>query len=122
MYWFFLEPAVTAFGSLKPLNPSLVREGDNITLKWNYTIDGSIGQAQFVNATDDVSIAAGFGNGGTVVAPEYQERFRADVSNTLAQLTILTVQTSDSGRYRFTLTSTKVFTISNEVELRVQSK
>ena len=56
------------------------------------------------------------------MAPEYQERFRADVSNTLAQLTILTVQTSDSGRYRFTLTSTKVFTISNEVELRVQSK
>ena len=56
------------------------------------------------------------------MAPGYQERFKADISNTLAQLTILTVQSSDSGRYKFTLTSTKVATISDEVELKVQSK
>ena len=56
------------------------------------------------------------------MAPGYQERFKADISNTLAQLTIITVQRSDSGRYRFTLTSSKVFAISDEVELKVQSK
>ena len=123
MYWFFLEPAVTAFGSLKPLNPSLVREGDNITLKWNYTIDGSIGQAQFANATDDDTIAGKFGDhGDTNVAPEYQERFRADISTTLAQLTIITAQRSDSGRYKFILTSAKLVTITNVVELKVQCK
>ena len=56
------------------------------------------------------------------VASGYQERFRADMSHTLAQLTILTVQRSDSGRYKFLLTSSKVVTISDEVELKVQCK
>lgn len=118
----FSEPAVTAFGSLKPLKPSFVREWENITLKWNYTIDGSIAQAQFINATDDSAIAAKFGDGDVTVAFEYQERFRADISNTLAQLTILTVQRSDGGRYRFLFISTKVDVIADEVELKVQFK
>ena len=56
------------------------------------------------------------------MAPEYQERFRTDVSNTLTQLTILTVQSSDSGRYRFTLTSNKIVAISDEVALKVLCK
>ena len=100
-----------------------MREGDNITLKWNYTIDGSIGLAQFFNATDDVTIAAKFGDhGDTNMAREYQERFKADVSTTLAQLKIITVQRSDSGHYRFQLTSAKLVTITDEVELKVQCK
>jgi len=56
------------------------------------------------------------------VASDYQERFRADISNTLAQLTILTVQRSDSGRYKFLLTSSKLASIFDEVELKVQCK
>ena len=118
----FSEPAVTAFGSLKPSDPTFVSEGENITLKWNYTIDGSIGQTQFLNATDDSTIAAKFGDGDVNVVSKYQERFKADISNTLAQLTILTVQRSDSGRYKIILTSTKLVTISNGVELKVQCK
>ena len=118
----FTEPAVTSFGSLKPSNPTFIREWGNVTLKWNYTIDGSIGAAQFSNATDNSVIAAKFGDGDVNVASKYQERFRADISNTLAQLTILSVRRSDSGRYMFVLTSTKVVTISSEVELEVQRK
>jgi len=122
MNLFFSEPAVTAFGSLKPSDPTFVREWDNITLKWNYNIDGSIGQAQFANATDDATIAAKFGDGDVNVASDYQERSRADMSNTLAQLTILTVRRSDSGPYKFLLTSSKSVTIYDEVELKVQCK
>jgi len=122
MNLFFSEPAVTAFGSLKPSDPTFVREWDNITLKWNYNIDGSIGQAQFANATDDATIAAKFGDGDVNVASDYQERFRADMSNTLAQLTILTVRRSDSGPYKFLLTSSKSVTIYDDVELKVQCK
>ena len=118
----FSEPALTAFGSLKPFKPSFVREWENITLKWNYTIDGLIGQAQFTNATDYSVIAAKFGDGDANVAAGYQERFRAVISNTLAQLTILTVQRSDGGRYKFALTTDKIVTISDEVELKVQCK
>ena len=56
------------------------------------------------------------------MASGYQERFKANISNTLAQLTILTVQSSDSGRYRFTLTSNKIVAISDEVALKVLCK
>jgi len=122
LFFTFSEPAVTAFGSLKPLKPSVVKELHSITLKWNYTIDGSIGQAQFVNATDNAIIAAKFGDGDVNVASDYQERFKADITNTLAQLTILTVQRADSGRYKFTLTSEKLIVIFDEVELEVQCK
>ena len=118
----FSEPALTAFGSLKPFKPSFVREWENITLKWNYTIDGLIGQAQFTNATSGSSVAAKFGDGDMNIVSKYQGRFRADISNTLAQLTILTVQRSDGGRYKFALTSDKIVTISDEVELKVQCK
>jgi len=118
----FTEPAVTSFGSLKPSNPTFVSEWETITLKWNYTIDGSIGLAQFLNATDDSSIASKFGDGDVTVSSEYQERFKADISSTLAQLTILSVRRSDSGRFKFILTTKKVVTISNEVELKVQCK
>lgn len=117
----FSETAVTAFGSLKPRNPSFVREWDNITLTWNYTIDGSIGLAQFVNANDE-RIASKFGDASVTVVPSYQERFRADISNTLAQLTILTVQRSDHGSYKFLLTSSKFDDLKDEVELIVQCK
>ena len=79
-------------------------------------------QAQFSNATDNAAIAAKFGDGDVTVASGYQERFKANISNTLAQLTILTVQRSDSGRYRFTLISTKIVAISDEVELKVLCK
>ena len=122
MWFIFSEPAVTAFGSLKPSNPTFVIEWENITLKWNYTIDGSIGQAQFLNSTDESAIAAKFGDGDVNMGPNYQVRFRADISNTFSQLTILTVQRSDSGRYKLILTSSKVVTITNEVELKVQCK
>ena len=122
MNLFFSEPAVTAFGSLKPSDPTFVREWDNITLKWNYNIDGSTGQAQFASATDDATIAAKFGDGDVNVASDYQERSRADMSNTLAQLTILTVRRSDSGPYKFLLTSSKSVTIYDDVELKVQCK
>jgi len=122
MNLFFSEPAVTAFGSLKPSDPSFVRELDNITLKWSYTIDGSIGQAQFANATDNVIIAAKFGDGDVNVASDYQERIRADMSNTFSQLTILSVQRSDSGPYKFLLTTSNLIVLSNEVELKVQCK
>ena len=54
------------------------------------------------------------------MASDYQERFRADISNTLAQLTILKVQRSDRGGYKFLLTSSKLASISDEVELKVQ--
>jgi len=122
MWFTFSEPAVT-FGSLKPSNPSFVREWDNITIKWNYTIAGSLGQARFKNVTDGSTIAGKFGDGDVTVTANYQERFRADISNTLAQLTILTVQRSDSGTYEIVLTPQDFSgDHTDQVELEVQCK
>ena len=57
------------------------------------------------------------------VMGNYQERFRADISNTLAQLTILTVQRSDSGTYEIVLTPQDFSgDLTDQVELEVQCK
>ncbi len=118
---------MTAFGSLKPSNPSYVKAGDNVTLKWNYTINpvhGSLGLAKFSNVTDgvNVAIATKFLDGGVTVAAGFQERFRADISDTLAQLTILTVQRSERGKYEIEITATNAVSITAAVELVVQCK
>lgn len=118
----FTESAVTAFGSLKPSNPSFAKEGDNITLGWNYTIDGSIGFIKFSNVTDGVTVAIAtkFGAAGAVVVTD--GRFKAAMSDTLAQLTILTVQRTDDGSYEIDVTSSKVVSVVDTVKLIVQCK
>lgn len=124
MRFIFTESAVTAFGSLKPSKPSFVEEGNNITFVWNYTLDGSIGLARFVNVTDGASvpIATKFGAGNVNVLDDFKERFRADISDTLAQLTILTVQRSDRGSYEIDITTTKSDVLGDTVKLIIQCK
>ena len=89
------DSAVTAFTS-RPSSPVFVEETHDITLVWNYTLDGTVALAKFWNTTGGVNdeIARQF-QGSTTVHSSYQERFRADISDTQARLTILKVQRSD---------------------------
>ena len=65
-------------------------------------------------------IASTYG-GSTTVETNFQERFRAHISDTQARLTILKVQTSDQRKYFFLMHD--VFGgLSHMVELIVQSK
>ena len=123
MVSFHIE-AAAVFDS-KPSEPSGVQEFHNITLVWTYTLGGGIGSASFSNSTglgSLVVIAQKFGSGNTNVAPSFQERFRADVSVSQAWLTILTVQRSDQGVYRFRMEDDNFGSLEDDVNLVVKCK
>ena len=122
-FFFCLDTAVTAFTS-KPSDLTLVEEKKPVTLVWDYTLGGSITVARFLNVTGggNERIASRSGGGNTSVVDKYQDRFEADISNTQARLTILTVQRSDQGKYEFDLLDVNVDNIKHTVEVIVQCK
>ena len=76
---------------------------------WTYTLASTVGFARFVivssNGTE-FSIGRRLGPGVITVRPKYQTRFRAQATNTRAELRILTVQRSDQGTYRMNVVPT----------------
>ena len=123
--FFFPETAnITAFVSKSP-SPSYAVEGKNFTLEWTYTLDGTIGSAQFSIVNDDgsdLNIAWGFSPGTLTIQPGFQARFRAHVTDTRAELTIVAVQRSDEKVYKLTVLPTGAGTISEPVILVVNCK
>ncbi|XP_068686972.1 uncharacterized protein [Montipora foliosa] len=118
----FSETATTEFNA-KPSTQSPAVEGQNLTLEWNYTLDGTVGLSQFLNVSSSGStdvIGKTFGPGSLAVESKYQERIRGQVTNTRAELAILTVQRSDQGTYRVNLVPTGSGSLSDDVEVVVQ--
>ena len=104
----FSETAnITAFIS-NASSPSYVVEGQNLTLVWTYTVDGTLGFSQFTivsRSGQELLIGKKFGPGVITVQPEYQSRFRAEATNTRAELNILAVLRSDETTYRVNFNS-----------------
>ena len=89
-----LKAATTQFILPTPLDPSYVEELQEITLVWNYTLDGTVDTASFTRDT-------GGGNeeiarkqsGNTIFRPGFQSgQFSADASDTHAWLKITRVK------------------------------
>ena len=99
-------------------------EGRDISLVWSYTLDGTIGSAEFFNVTGggNDEIGKRFSPGSITPRPNYQARFRAEVSNTQAQLRILAIQISDQGRYELDIAVTGLGGLTHVVEVIVQCK
>ena len=99
-------------------------EGQNFTLKWNYSFGGSFVLAQFVNNTASANdeIGKAFAPGSINVNSKYQARFRGQATNTEAELTILAVLRSDKGNYGFELISTGSSTLNDGVDVIVLCK
>lgn len=100
-------------------------EGQNLTLEWTYTVDGSLGSAKFAIVNDDGSELVFwkiFDNGIISIKPEYQERFKAKATDTRAELTILAAQRSDEATYRFNILPTGDGSILEEVILVINCK
>ena len=92
---------------------------------WTYTLDGTVGLAQFNIITDSgsgVLIGRTFGPGLITVEPEYQARFRAQATNTRAELNILQVQRSDEATYRMNVIPTGFGSLSQLVVVIVSCK
>ena len=105
-------------------SPSYAVEGENLTLECTYTLDGPVGSAK-VAVKDDRSellIGKSFGPGILTIELKYQKRFKAKVTDTRAELTILSVQRSDEGTYRFNILPTGDGSILKKVTLVVNCK
>lgn len=120
--FFCLEAAVTTL-TATPLDPSFAIETRDLTLVWEYTLDGSVLFAQFLNVTGAGSgerIARQASQGGNVaVEAKYQDRFTVVITNSRASLKIRGVQSSDQGKYQFSLSPTGSGNILHEVEVIV---
>ena len=107
-----------------PPDPSFAIETFDLILVWEYTLDGSVLFAQFVNFTGSASgerIARQLSQGGSVnVEPKYQDRFTVAITDSQASLKIRGVISSDQGQYRFSLSPTGSDNIRHEVEVIVQ--
>ncbi|KAK2557578.1 hypothetical protein P5673_020339, partial [Acropora cervicornis] len=112
---------ITKFIS-KSSSPSYAVEGKKFTLDWNYILDGTIRYAQYFIVKghgNDLLIGQSSGPGKVTVQGGFQARFRADVTDTRAQLTILAVQRSDEGTYKLTILPTGAGSISELVTVVV---
>ena len=119
-FFFGLEAAVTAF-TLTPSNPSITIETQDITLTWNYTLDGTVLIARFSNITGGGSEEiARKEQGGNIIVKN--NNYQAGISDTYAWLKILKVQRSYQGRYAFDVTGTPSGNLRDEVEVIVQCK
>lgn len=96
----------TAF-SFTPSKPSYAVEGKNFTLRWSYTLDGSLITVKFSNFSEAVDdpIGSRLGPGAINSTLKYEARFRAEATSTRAELTIIAVQRSDEATYKLTLVS-----------------
>ena len=99
-------------------------EGQNLTLAWTYTLDGTVGFSQFTIVTGghESLIGKKFGPGIIRVEPEYQARFRARATKTRAELSILAVQRSDERTYRVNVVSTGADSLVQSVVVIVNCK
>lgn len=116
---FCLEAVVSQLTS-SPDDPTIANETSDLTLMWKYNAVGSILFATF--GGDGNRIARRVGVNDIMVEAKYQDRFRANISDSQAWLKILRVQRSDEGLYEFRLEPGAGETISGELRLIVQCK
>ena len=111
--------AVPSFNE-EPLNPSHVNEGDNITLRWTYNIDGTFRDSRFSLATGQ-TIALKDGS-GLNVAPAFSDRVEVFISDSEATLTLLHVTRSDDRGYGYNIQNTAFQAAASFVNVFVQCK
>ena len=104
----------------EPLKPTNVDEGENITLRWTYNIDGSFRDSRFSLATGE-TIALKDGS-GLNVAPAFSDRVQVFISDSEATLTLLRVNRSDDREYRYNVQNTAFQAAESTVNVFVQCK
>ncbi|XP_066025253.1 LOW QUALITY PROTEIN: fibroblast growth factor receptor 2 [Pocillopora verrucosa] len=109
--------------TVQPVNFTSVVQGKNITLAWEYNVDGKFAQAQFSDlkkAGKEKTVAVkSSANGNVVVASDYQERFIVRISASQTLVTILRAQKADIGKYKLQVINRKLETINSVVEVSV---
>ena len=108
-----------------PDDLTIANETSELTLTWKYNIAGSIILARFANIIGGGvkdRIARRVGANDIIVEAKYQDRFRANISDSQAWLKILKVQRSDKGMYEFDVEPGTGNSFSDQLELIVHCK
>ena len=117
-----LAPTFTA----APPDPLYVLEGNNITLVWQYNLDGSFDDVvlQFINSFTTLTIVDKHDINRDAAVPEsvYLGRIRENINATRAEITIFTLQRSESAEYEIELININRKRASNRVTVQVQCK
>ena len=117
---FTVTEAVPSFTE-QPSNPSRVDEGDNITLRWTYNIDGTFRDSTFLSVNTGATIALKDSSGLTV-ATEFSDHVQVIISDSEAALTLLHVNRPDDGDYRYVIRNTALRSTASVVNVFVQCK
>ena len=117
-----LKPTFTA----TPQNPFYVLEGNNITLVWEYNLNGSFGDVylQFLGSSPSLTVVDKYDINVDAAVPEsvYQGRIRENINATRAEITIFALQRSESGEYEIDVVTSKRRRIRNQLTVQVQCK
>ena len=118
--FYTVTEAVPSFTE-EPSNPSRVDEGDNITLRWFYNIDGTFRDSTFTSVRTGATIALKDSSGLTMTAA-FSDHVQVIISDSEATLTLLHVNRSDDGDYRYSIRNTALRTTESVVNVFVQCK
>ena len=105
----------------EPSNPSRVEEGDNITLRWTYNIDGTFRDSVFTSIRTGSTIALK-DSSGLAVAAEFSDHVQVIISDSEAALTLLHVNRSDDGDYQYFIRNTDLRSTTSVVNVFVLCK
>ena len=105
----------------EPSNPSRVNEGDNITLRWTYDIDGTFRDStlSLLRTGDTIALKD---SSGLSVAPAFSDHVQVIISDSEAALTLLHVNRSDDGDYQYRIRNTALRATESVVNVFVQCK
>ena len=116
--FYTVTEAVPSFTE-EPSNPSRVDEGDNITLRWTYNIDGTFRDSTFTLAGDTIAVKD---SSGLAVAADFSDHVQVIISDSEAALTLLHVNRSEDGDYRYLIRNTALRATASVVNVFVQCK
>ena len=109
-----------------PPNPFNVLEGNNITLVWQYNLDGLFDDVtlEFIGTTATLTIVDKHDINLNATVPEsvFQGRIQENINATRAEITILALNRSESGEYEITLVNSRRQRARNRLTVQVQCK
>ena len=109
-----------------PPDPFNVLEGNNITLVWQYNLDGLFDDVtlEFIGTTATLTIVDKHDINLNATVPEsvFQGRIQENINATRAEITILALNRTESGEYEITLINSGRQRARNRVTVQVQCK
>ena len=109
-----------------PPDPFNVLEGSNVTLVWQYNLDGLFDDVtlELIGTTATLTIVDKHDINLNATVPEsvFQGRIQENINATRAEITILALNRSESGEYEITLINSRRQRARNRVTVQVQCK